>query len=286
MPLRQAFTYNYPVLRDSIENDSYYSIDHFIDIVNNNRNCASNEATLFHRGHISNGHKNGDYCFIQFWMYETASYAPYGIPIFGNSFWHEGDWEMVQICVKLTGTKKSDWFRPHAATASQHYYGQTLAWRINQSGPETQTQEYVGTEDNGNRVKIYIAENSHATYFRKGEINAAIYGNKSKCETQVQYEPIATILPDSFDKISAPLLSSRVYHLIPLNYKADKGIGDWPGIWGDSGGILPGTGGTSSPFFRKANTLTDTLNLDSESVLFHNNCRKIISGTLQPETEL
>jgi hypothetical protein len=277
LPGRQAFTYHYPVLKASIDNDTAGASKHYIDIDNNNRSCAGGEATLMHRGHVEKGQPHGDYCFIQFWMYETASHLPYSIiPGYNNVFWHEGDWEMVQLCIKLTGTKKIGWFLPHAATASQHYYGQTLAWRIDQSSIGGLFQSFVETGDNGNRVNIYIAENSHATYFRTGEIKT----NTEKCGTQIQYE--LAFATNYMDKIIG-LGMVKDYKLVPLNHKGKKGIGDWPGQWGDNGAL---DGGPRSPFLREAEITTGFLNLNSNPVDFHNLCRKLIGGTPQPETEL
>jgi hypothetical protein len=282
LPGRQAFTYQYPVLKASIDNDTAGASKHYIDIDNNNRSCAGGEATLMHRGHVEKGQSHGDYCFIQFWMYETASYSPYNIPGHSNAFHHEGDWEMVQLCVKLTGNKKSNWFLPHAATASQHYYGQTLAWRIDQSGTGF-SQSFVDTDDNGNRVNIYIAENSHATYFRPGEIKT----DQEKCGTQIQYTlPLNGFFVDDYvDKITS--VSRTVdFQLVPLNHKTKRGIGDWPGFWGQGARVLPGSGAPNGPFLRTAEITTGYLNLNSKPVDFHNSCRKLIGGTPQPETGL
>jgi hypothetical protein len=287
MPKRQEFSYRYPVLKDSINNDDPDEVkEHYIDVNNNNHGCANGDVTLFHRGHIrhipkSNDSDGGDYCFIQFWMYETASYAPYGIPIFGNSYWHDCDWEMVQLCIKLTGTKKSEWFLPHAATASQHYYGQTLAWRINKNGPEELAQQYVGTEDNGNRVKIYIAQNSHATYFRDG----LFVTETQSCGTQIQYDNATYhIVKDRIDKAdNGELVKVDEYTLIPFNYKGKCGIADWPGLWGSNGAMAQAIRG---PFLRAAQTSTGNLNLNNKPVDFHNSCRKLIGGKPQTETRL
>jgi hypothetical protein len=285
MPIRQEFTYLYPVLKASIDNDATGASNHYIEIGRDLKSSTKKDETLFHRGHISRGNSSGNYCFIRFWMFEPASYAPYNVPFYSNAFIHQGDWEMVQLCIKLTGIKKSDWFRPHAATASQHYYGQTLAWRIDKNGPEGLAQEYVGTEDNGNRVKIYIAENSHATYFREGNLKT----DSEKCGTQIQYE--AAIGSSYQDKISKTLNEVKEYDLIPLNYQEKRGIGDWPGKWGKDGwtsySIAP-----AGPFLRQADIpATSTspsgkLTLQSDPKTFHNLCRKLIGGIPQPETEL
>ena len=147
---RMDYSKQYPVLKASIDNDAAGAQNHYINM-GGDRGCAGGAPTLLHRGHVSTGHSGGNYCFIQYWMYETASYTPYNTPIYGHTFWHEGDWEMLQICIKLnhvipnTTLKKRSWFFPYAATASQHYYGQTLAWRIDNCAKtnEILAQEYV-----------------------------------------------------------------------------------------------------------------------------------------------
>jgi hypothetical protein len=282
---RVRYGHYYDVLDASITNDHAGSSDHYIDI--NMQLSTYGNVSLFHRGHPSGTlASRNSYCFIQFWMFSTQSYSPYRRPTWGNdveaSFHHEGDWEMVQICVKLSGTTKSEWFLPHAATASQHYYGQTLAWRIDNNGPEIIPQKYVSTYDNGNRVLAYIAINGHATYFRMGEFDAAVTNNDSCCGTQIQYDPVYAY----FDKFNATLNKITEPALIPLNKQSERDIADWPGYWGQSG-WEPGTQGPNGPFKRAAKAKGGGyLNLNSEPMRFHDECRKLIGGTPQPETGL
>jgi hypothetical protein len=282
---RILYGHHYDVLDASITNDYAGSSDHYIDV--NAQLSTTGDTSLFHRGHLSGNLTSGNsYCFIQYWMFSTQSYSCYRRPTLGSdvnaSFHHEGDWEMVQICIKLTGTKKSEWFRPHAATASQHYYGQTLAWRLDKSGPSGLSQNYVVTYDNGNRIFVYVAINGHATYFRIGELDAAIVNADSRCGTQIQYNPVNTY----FDKTTVTAKSITDFDLIPLNYQTKRDIADWPGYWGRSG-WQPGTQGPKGPFGRSANAKgSGNLNINTEPMRFHNECRKIISGVPQAETEL
>jgi hypothetical protein len=282
---RKDFTKNYPVLTASINNDKVNAASHYIDMAS--QLTTVGDPTLFHRGHIL-----GNYCFIQYWMFETQSYSFARRGIMNNwdtEFWHDGDWEMIQICIKLnhiipnTSLKKRSWCFPYAATASQHYYGQTLAWRIYKNGPQNVDQQYVSTADNGNRINIYIAEGSHAAYFRSGEINGILTGIGSCCGTQVQYD---TTISGYYDRILSYGTSIEA-DIVPLNSKSDRGIGDWPGKWGASG-YMPGTNGPASPFYRTAKGKTQAeFYLDGDPVRLHNECRKEIgNGVLQPDTEL
>ena len=276
-------SYVYPVLAASMANDAGGVADHYIDIKDSNRNSTGGLPYLLHRGHAYGFSRNykPNYVFIQYWMYETASHLPYNTTgLMSNVFWHEADWEMVQIAVRLKDSalpdNKADWILPWAATASQHYYGQTLAWRIDHPNAPTSVsgQRYVETAENDpNRIRIYIAENSHATYFRDGDINTP-ESSSTGVGTQVQYMPVFL----AFDRISgAELLDDS--DLLPLEKKNQTGIYDWPGKWG--GDQLPG------PLYRESKDEDGpSFRMDMNPVAFHNECRKLIGGTPDPETEL
>lgn len=75
--------------------------------------------------------------------------------------YHEGDWEMMQVAVKIDVVTKK--LIPEGATASQHFYGQTLLWDI------------VEKSNKYNPV-IYIAAGSHATYFSSGDFDTRLLG--------------------------------------------------------------------------------------------------------------
>jgi len=101
------------------------------------------------------------------------------------------------------------------------------AWRLGRPNEPTQSvaQRYVETADDGNRIRIYIAENSHATYFRVGEINTPNVPGAG-VGTQAQYDPISI----SYDVITAPVI--RNYLLLSSERKDEVGIYDWRGKWG------------------------------------------------------
>ena len=269
----------YPVLQASINNDPANVANHYIDVLDSNRGSAAGIPFLCHRGHPT-AHTN--YVFVQYWMYETSSHAPYNTTgVKNNTFTHEADWEIVQICVQLQDpsdlNSKSKWFSPYATTASQHFYGQTLAWRRDKDGPGIIDQRYAQTAENGNRIEVFIAENAHATYFRGGTFDADIFDGLG---TQVQYN---TVIDFFFDQIGAP--STQVnYSLLPLNFKNQAGIYDWPGKWGGKEIGIPFVNG---PFLSTRNIEGGgTLQVANNPVQFHNLCRKLINGSQDSETEL
>jgi len=118
---------------------------------------------------------SSEFLFLQYWMFENFSTTPDG-SLFTpgtDSVWHEGDLEYVQVAVRLSGeptSMKSVWLTPFAATAAQHYYGQTLGWSPEHVAPGDQAhaQEYVEhrySDSGEDRLVIYIARGAHATYF-------------------------------------------------------------------------------------------------------------------------
>jgi hypothetical protein len=209
-------------------------------------------------------------------MYETASHMPYIIGGIGNYFVHEADWEMVQIAIRLNNSvdpeNKVEWIQPWAATAAQHNYGQTLAWRLNGNGPGITDQRYVQIADNGNRLKIYIGENSHATYFREGKISTPESPSVS-LGTQVQYEELTV----SYDRLLRPDPITD-YGLLSLERHDSIGIYDWTGGWG--GNKYRGS------FYNEKSDRDGKFRVVSDPVRFHERCRKLIGNDLDPETEL
>jgi len=91
--------------------------------------------------------------FVQYWMFYPSSTRGTRNAK-KEDLVHEGDWEMMQVAVKLDTTNKI--LTPEGATASQHYWGKTFLW------------DKVEKANKQNPV-IYIAGGSHATYFTKGE---------------------------------------------------------------------------------------------------------------------
>lgn len=235
------------------------------------------ESHLFHRGRPDD-HPN--YLFIHYWMYHPSSYIAYP----ANFPWHEGDWEMVQLCIQKKDphrkSNKDSWFLPFAATASQHYYGQTLAWRMTQGGAESnyKEQRYVESTENGMRPKVYIAGNTHACYFRSGTLRTEI----QSCGTQVQYKDPSFIgfrllFPHAQDIISRPL-NEVEYKLEVLDFQDGTGIFDWRGKWGgfiNYSRKLKSAYPPEGPGFRNSNDERgEPFLIRASPILFHNLCRK------------
>ena len=155
--------------------DSRCSTGNFDDFTEEQRNTLYTDPGTERLYCSANQVDSSDFLFLQYWMFENFSTTPDG-SLFTpgtDSVWHEGDLEYVQIAVRLRGeptSRKSGWVTPFAATAAQHYYGQTLGWSPDHVAPAGQahTQEYVehrygsAGED---RLVVYIAEGAHATYF-------------------------------------------------------------------------------------------------------------------------
>jgi hypothetical protein len=222
-----------------------------------------------------------NHAFVQFWHYETASFEPYDGPVEeggGQDFIHDGDWEMVQLCIQLGDAdhpwSKPKWHQPWAATASQHYYGQTLAWRrdADGAGSSAEDQRYVEHaegDSTGNRFKIFIAQGAHATYFRKGEID--FYWDASP-GTQVQYDNDPNYGRDAIEEPLVELADGNVYQLLPLLSKDGAGIFDWGGRWGSYHKFTDPPPGPS-------NRQADGISISTEPVNFHNSCRKHVDSS-------
>jgi len=99
---------------------------------------------------------------IQYWMF--YAFNP------GTMNQHEGDWEMVQIV--LSGGI------PTQVMYSQHHGGQKATWSQ--------------VEKNGNHIKVYVSQGSHANYLRSfsGVVGIAndIVGNNGKQLTSSDYD--------------------------------------------------------------------------------------------------
>ena len=262
--------------------------DPYIDMQNDNVQATNAERILFHYCPNNAGQlMHPNHAFIQFWMYEPSSHGVYNDWGVGNNvLWHEGDWEMCQFAVRLKNPDKPNnkkfWIEPFAATASQHYYGQTILWDRSHNGPAgttTWAQDYVSHQNYGDRILIYIAQNSHATYFRPGDIDAA---GTAGCGTQVQYDSNPEwgwdrILPEASPMSTEimKLSSSKIYN--------------WKGLWGQTylHGVLPPGDGPPSPIYRTAGIKewdsVDRVHLTADPVLFHMKCRKT---ALSEELEL
>ncbi len=250
----------------------------YIDIYDTHRQEPNANATLFYYNPSRLGklmHEN--YAFMQFWMYEPSSHGVYNYsPFENNDFNHEGDWEMCQFTIRLRNPddpdKKKYWVEPFAATASQHYYGQTILWdRRNNGSPDLYDQDYVRHANDGDRVKIYIAQNAHATYFRDGDIDSDI---DAGCGTQVQYDSSPDL---GFDRINAEA-DPTFMKVLPIGTTR---IFDWKGRWGQQTWHWYGwVNGPQSPSARSVGIGSsdsvdpDRIYMAQDPIRFHEKCRK------------
>ena len=277
------FNYENMLLRSGSTTNPY------LDMEDAHLQAYVTNACVFHYSPNTEGvliHTN--YAFIQFWMYYPSSHGVYNDWNIGdNELAHEGDWEMCQFTIRLaepndTG-EKAKWLEPFAATASQHYYGQTILWNRNSNGPATAltwNQNYVSHVTHGNRVNLYIAENAHAVYFRPGIIDSDIFAG---CGTQVQY--------DSNPENGYDWISPNYVTFIPTYFPiSGSNIFEWPGHWGQTYNGYPWDfHGPPSCSFRSAgigdwdSDDPSRVPLTRDPILFHDLCRKT---SLQQTLEL
>jgi hypothetical protein len=285
----QDSSYVYPVLSASAAKAN--TADHCIDMLGQGEGGLAGQEPLVQGATIDcavghHGTKTANHIFIQFWTYETASYAPYGSPGWPvGAFVHDADWEMVQACVQQKDvgdpSNKAKWLLPWAATASQHYYGQTLAWRLDKEGATGGTvagldrvnQRYVlHAATSPYRFRVFVGENSHATYFQDGDIDAAVIGADSECGTQVQYD---NSHQGVYDSTATPDRSDLAV-LYPLNVGSGSAMYDWQGLWN---GHHDAGLGIRSPVFRQTHAASGNFAMASDPKQFHNLCRKHVNAS-------
>jgi len=121
---------------------------------------------------------------LQYWFFY---YADPQTNALGNGI-HEGDWEVIQV--RLDNARA-----PSEATYAQHTGGQTCEW--------SQTETFDG------HPVVYVARDSHASFFHQGPYT---YPHGDQADG---------------DGVSPTL------ELVPLS--PGNPWADWPGKWGDSG---------------------------------------------------
>lgn len=203
----------------------------YVDIDDSSVRNNLTSAVLFYHSplNIDGSLIHLNYAFIQYWMYMPSSHSVYNADGIASSvLTHEGDWEMCQFTLRIKNpdnpSKKKYWIEPFAATASRHYYGQTILWDRKIPHQGKTDQDYVTHKDNGNRVNLYIAENSHATYFRSGIIDSGIFAGAG---TQVQYNSLAG---SGFDRITPDSSPTET----ALQALTTSNLFIWNGRWGQT----------------------------------------------------
>ena len=211
--------------------DDHDNNEHYQDLADAYRLDNSGTHVIYCRGTVDSGH-----AFLQYWHFEPSSCLPEAYEP-----WHEGDWEMFQIALKLDQDIGVQELRPIAVTGSQHYYGQTIRWDEIGNGPESQDQDYVGKS--GHRPYVHVALRSHATYFRAGYFRCPLTpGSTSNHGLQYYDAPNwPPILDDQTDS---------VYYSYMLETFHNDMISHWAGRWGQDAWIFESAMGPRSPAYR------------------------------------
>ena len=186
---------------------------------------------------------------------------------------------------------KARWLRPFSGTASQHYYGQTLPWRMTSGadGPadSPQTQFWVQHDANNERPSVFVAEGTHATYFRHGIFNVERSPDALRTMgTQIQYTTVGG-MDVSYEEAEATALTIHTWTL------PDNDFENWMGLWGfkDTEAGAPfdiedrnGPPGVNRRFAVGQPPGLTQLVLRPNPRQFNNNCRREVSGTAEDRT--
>lgn len=149
---------------------------------------------------------------VQYWLYYYYNPSP---PSFFDTAAHEGDWEMVQFAFQgslasgLSGPIGPLGPEPHTVAAAAHDAGNRCPW----SGVE---------RAESGAPRVYVALDSHATYFDKGTFGGA---------PTVAGQPIAF----------TDTVGGEGERIRPESVSLDSQLGwvQWPGRWGGTEGIEP-----------------------------------------------
>ena len=263
---------------DDLSQEYYNNSDYYFKYFNESDRTSppSHPFAVYHASFPDENH-----VFMQYWFFTPTSYLPSEAAI--NNWHHEGDWEMMQFTVKLVDTddssKKTNWIVPWAATAMQHYYGQTLKWRQDPEDnlPTSQDQDYI--EKSGYQPVMYIAHLSHAFYFRDGEFEA---WPGSHPNPQFQYHPATyNLYADKTPAASVINISSSDF----ISLKGNPAINKWEGYWGDqhplSGIIIANGQGPPSPWYRGEAEREGTNIAQQDPKGFHNSFLKSFNESTQ-----
>jgi hypothetical protein len=141
---------------------------------------------------------------LQYFFFYPGSYIPKTLGRFQLP-WHEGDTEYAEIILDKTS------LQPLGAHASAHYYGTSYPW-----------DKLLFSEDG--RVKMYVAQHAHATYFFPSKFPGyqCMGGNLGfGGETTLSIKTLWDVAKED---------NEVNYELQPLN--DDHIIFTWKGIWG------------------------------------------------------
>ena len=165
-----------PVSRDKLKEDKYNKTASYLNLDNDKYEppqiYTDYIPTVYWNAEVIS--KPKDTFIIQYWFFYSHSYTPELISGYYSNLWgHEGDWEMCQIVFSVyreVGGSTHAW--PDAMTCSQHYYGQTLPWFEEEGERGVDYVDWkVGGLGEVDRPNVFVACNTHATYFRRGRFD-------------------------------------------------------------------------------------------------------------------
>jgi len=256
--------------------DGLATVGDWGDLTANQRAVFTSDAGDRMIYHSANRTDAANHLFLQYWMFENFSQRPYGTPLDLDppNVQHEGDVEHFHITIKLkdtdTPTLKSKWLAPFAATASQHYYAQTLKWDLinGDAAANAHSQEHV--EHINSRLVVFIAEGAHATYF-VSDPDVGVPDFDGFLGTQGQYAPSPQ---GAYDKTSP----SSTLPSYQLKHVDTTQVGSFLGHWGyynpNDTGMWSNNGPAGTPFRAAKISGGGLVNLRTQPKTLHNLSRK------------
>jgi len=192
-------------------------------------------TTTIHHSSVRDDTEAKNFTFLQYWMFMNFSRSPFGIPFgFSGNVFHEGDVEHLQITVRHAlpddqeteqdeSKLKKFWLLPFAATASQHFYAQTLKWDIRNGKKAKNAHSQSFVEHKNQRLAIYIALGAHATYLAEDD-KIDVPDFNARLGTVEQYDASPN---GAFDKVDST--TKTEYSLLSLE---NSFLGTFKGRWG------------------------------------------------------
>jgi len=160
--------------------------------------------TVYYRCAIGFGHPGFDQgsqplakeplLFLQFWFFFAGSTAPGDDALRTNIRVHQGDWEFMQVVLRIDEASLRVFHPPIGVTFSQHFYGMGLDWNDTRLGKIEQENK-----------DVFFAAGSHAPYPQTNRK----YGTESKPKNWPGDRP--TLLKDDVATGKA-----WTYSLVPL----------------------------------------------------------------------
>jgi len=227
----------YDLLQD--EQATTGDLDDFTQAQRNNVLSSAPGTETIHHSAVRDDEEAKNFTFLQYWMFMNFSRRPFGIadiPFvqFDPNVQHEGDVEHVQITIRHAlpddkdtdvdeSTLKKFWLLPFAATASQHFYAQTIRWDIRDGSQADDAHRQSFVEHENQRLVIYIALGAHATYFAQ-DADIDVPDVDARLGTMEQYDPTPN---RAFDDANSATRTE--YKLLSLE---NSFLGTFQGRWG------------------------------------------------------